>query len=123
MFVCCECCVLSGRGTCDELITRPEESYLLWCVVVCDLETSWMRRPWPRFFFIIYELYFLHLYTHVVIHIMTHYSTDTLPKCTCFGRLIPAQEGLLMLTVVLCHLPPNNPDTWTLDVLPLRYQL
>ena len=32
---------------CDELITRPEESYRLWCVVVCDLKTSWMRRPWP----------------------------------------------------------------------------
>ena len=44
MFVCC---VLSGRGLCDELITRPEESYWLWCVVVCDLETSRMRRPWP----------------------------------------------------------------------------
>jgi hypothetical protein len=28
--------VLSGRGLCDELITRPEESYRL--VVVCDLE-------------------------------------------------------------------------------------
>jgi hypothetical protein len=39
--------VLSGRGLCDELITRSEESYRLWCVVVCDLETSWMRRPWP----------------------------------------------------------------------------
>jgi len=38
MFVCCECCVLSGRGLCDKLITRPEESYQLWCVVVCDLE-------------------------------------------------------------------------------------
>jgi hypothetical protein len=38
MFVCCECCVLSGRGLCDELITCPEESYRLWCVVVCDLE-------------------------------------------------------------------------------------
>jgi hypothetical protein len=47
IFVCCECCVLSGRGLCDELITRPEESYRLWCVVVYDLETSWMRRPWP----------------------------------------------------------------------------
>jgi hypothetical protein len=40
MFVCCECCVLSGRGLCDVLITRPEESYQLWCVVVCDLQTS-----------------------------------------------------------------------------------
>jgi hypothetical protein len=38
MFVCCECCVLSGRGLCDELITRPEESYQLRRVVVCDLE-------------------------------------------------------------------------------------
>ena len=40
MFVCCECCVLSGRDLCEELITHPEESYRLWCVVVCDLETS-----------------------------------------------------------------------------------
>ena len=40
MFVCCECCVLSGRGLCDGLITRPEESYRLWRVAVCDLETS-----------------------------------------------------------------------------------
>ena len=40
MFVRCECCVLSGRGLCDELITHPEESYRLWCVVVCDQETT-----------------------------------------------------------------------------------
>jgi hypothetical protein len=40
MFVCCECCVVSGRGLCDGLITRPEESYRLWRVVVCDQETS-----------------------------------------------------------------------------------
>jgi len=40
-------CVLSGRDMCDELITRQEEYYRLWCVVVCDLETSWMRRIWP----------------------------------------------------------------------------
>ena len=31
---------MSGRGLCDELITLPEESYRLWCVVVCDLETT-----------------------------------------------------------------------------------
>jgi len=35
MDVCSECCVLSSRGICDELITRPEESYRLWCDVVC----------------------------------------------------------------------------------------
>jgi hypothetical protein len=39
MFVCCECCVLSGRGLCDGLITRPKESYRPWRVV-CDQETS-----------------------------------------------------------------------------------
>jgi len=39
--------VLSGRGLCDELITRPEESYRLWCVFVCDLEISRMIRSWP----------------------------------------------------------------------------
>ena len=44
MDVCVECFVLSGRGLSDELITCPEESYRLWCVVVCDLETSRMRR-------------------------------------------------------------------------------
>jgi len=37
--------VLSGRGLCDELIARPEESYRL-CCVVCDLETSRMGAPY-----------------------------------------------------------------------------
>ena len=45
IFVCCECRVLSGRGLCDEVITRPEEFYRLWCVVVCDLETSRIGAP------------------------------------------------------------------------------
>jgi hypothetical protein len=35
MFVCCECCVFSGRGLCDGPIPRPEESYRLWRVIVC----------------------------------------------------------------------------------------
>ena len=39
--------MLSGRGLCDELITRPEESYRLWCVVVGDQETSKMRSLKP----------------------------------------------------------------------------
>jgi len=42
MFICYECCVLSGRGLCDGLITRTEESYRLWRVV-CDKETLKMR--------------------------------------------------------------------------------
>ena len=32
MFVCCECCVLLGRGLGEGLIPRPEESYRLWRV-------------------------------------------------------------------------------------------
>jgi hypothetical protein len=32
--VSCECCVLSGRGHCVGLITRPEEPYQVWCVRV-----------------------------------------------------------------------------------------
>ena len=46
MSVSCEYYVLSGRGLCDELITRTEESYRLCCVVVCDLETSRMGAPY-----------------------------------------------------------------------------
>ena len=38
--------MLSGRSLCDELIARPEESYRLCCVVVCDLETSRMGAPY-----------------------------------------------------------------------------
>ena len=38
--------MLSDRGLCDELITRPEESYRLCCVVVCDLETSRIGVPY-----------------------------------------------------------------------------
>jgi hypothetical protein len=47
MSVCCDCRELSSRGLCIGLITRTEEFYQLWFVVVCDLENSWMRRPWP----------------------------------------------------------------------------
>ena len=38
--------MLSGRSLFDELITRPQESYRLCCVVVCDLETSRMSAPY-----------------------------------------------------------------------------
>jgi len=39
--------MLAGRGLCDGLITRPEESYRLWRAVVCDQETSKTRRLEP----------------------------------------------------------------------------
>jgi hypothetical protein len=37
--------LLSGSGLCEELITRPKESYRLCCVAVCDLETSGIGAP------------------------------------------------------------------------------
>jgi len=46
--------VLSGRGLSDELMTRPEESYRLWCVVVCDLETSRIGAPYIYIYIYIY---------------------------------------------------------------------
>jgi len=51
---------LSGRGLCDELITRPEESYRLCRVVVCDLETSRIGAPY------IYNISSLRVKTHFV---------------------------------------------------------
>ena len=64
IFVCCECRVLSGRGLCDELITRPEESYRL-CCVVCDLETSRMGAPY--IYVISHQEWVLHIYMTLVI--------------------------------------------------------
>jgi hypothetical protein len=49
MFVCCECCVLSGRGLCDGLITRPEEAHRPWRVVVRDQETSQNEEAKARY--------------------------------------------------------------------------
>ena len=46
MSVSCECCVFSGRNLCNRLITRPEESYRLWYIVECNLETLRKRKPW-----------------------------------------------------------------------------
>ena len=41
-FVSVVCCQVEVSAT-----GWSEESYRLWCVVVCDIETSEMRRPWP----------------------------------------------------------------------------
>ena len=75
IFVCCECRVLSGRGLGDELITRPEESYQLCCVVVCDLETSRMGAPY------IYDITSLRVKHQIsgknlVLHLSTYSTSD-----------------------------------------------
>jgi len=60
-------CVLSGRGLCGELIPRSEESYRLWYVVVCDLETTWTRRPWPTGGCCDKKKYFDHSYVKLLL--------------------------------------------------------
>jgi hypothetical protein len=45
MSVCFECCVLSGRGMCDELI-NPQRNPTECDVSECDRGSSIMRRPW-----------------------------------------------------------------------------
>ena len=84
MFVCCECCVLSGRGLCDELITRPEESYRLCCVVVCDLETSRMGGPY------IYDISRLRVkLTQMEVNIKIKNQHDKQHKAASSGKFLP----------------------------------
>jgi len=66
---------LSGRGLCDELITRPEESYRLCCVVVCDLETSRIGAPY--------------------IYDVSNLRVKTAP--TCFGAVTPSSGSALFV--------------------------
>jgi hypothetical protein len=51
MSVCCECCVLSGRGSYDGPITRPEDSYGRLSVVsgvFCQAEVLTMGRSFVQ---------------------------------------------------------------------------
>jgi hypothetical protein len=46
MSVSCECGVLSRRGLCVGLITRPEESYRVWCVHLSVIVRPHKGRMW-----------------------------------------------------------------------------
>ena len=73
IFVCCECRVLSGRGLCDEVITRPDESYRLCCVVVCDLETSRIGAPY------IYIYIYIYIYNISCLRVKNDWSYTSIP--------------------------------------------
>ena len=73
MSVCCDCCGLSGRGLCDGLITRPEESYRLWCVWVW----SWILDNYEA-------LGYWELLRHgkdVLLHIFDALASSSNTKC------------------------------------------
>jgi len=87
IFVCCECRVLSGRGLCDELFTRPEESYRLCCVVVCDLETSRMGAPY------IYDISTLRVND---LDLLTHMNAE-------YGRQFTGNMYCIAVCVTIRH--------------------
>ena len=73
--------MLSGRGLCDELITRPEESYRVCCVVVCDLETSRMGAPY------IYDISRLRVKVAFLCNICIQHTMDQAEKILRYAVL------------------------------------
>jgi len=91
---------LSGRGLCDELITRPEEFYRLCCVVVCDLETSRIGAPY------IYDISTLRVKRNLVqIRIPYFYFKATInPKVLVFLIRTVLLRTISCLSTNLCDL-------------------
>jgi len=79
--------VLSGRGLCDELITRPEESYRLCGVVVCDLETSRMGAPY------IYDI--SHLRVNWFLQLITSWLTSPISS-VLYSRISESLRGIFV---------------------------
>jgi hypothetical protein len=91
--------VLWSRGLCDELITRPEESYRLCCVVVCDLETSRICTPY------VYDISHLRVkkpcwmylfMLQIIATKCTHYNVLIYRTPTCFGRYWPVNRSVVV---------------------------
>jgi hypothetical protein len=95
MIVCFVCCVLSRRGLRVALITWPEESYRLWCVVVFDLDTPWMRRPWPT------GAVAPKILTVLFIHVLSVYVIrDTRPSYRPDANLSHYNTGSLLADII-----------------------
>jgi hypothetical protein len=75
----CLLCVLSGRGLCDGLITRPEESYRLWRVVVCDQENLMNEEAIARAGLQCQRKLYIYIYLQKV-------ETIFIPKCILTGK-------------------------------------
>jgi len=93
--------MLSGRGLCDELITRPEESYLLCCVVVCDLETSRMGAP----YIYIYDISRLRVKLYCTLE---HPVVLSCPLCRITG-------AVFFLGIISCRPHYESPLNISLD--------
>jgi len=69
------------------MITRPEESYRLWCVVLCDLETS--RIGAPYIYMYVYDISSLRVKRNIQVgvklnHISMFSVTNNSLICECF---------------------------------------
>ena len=63
--------MLSGRGLCDELITRPGVLPTV-LVVVCDLETSRIGAPYIYIYIYIYDISSLRVKRRLKIKFVIH---------------------------------------------------
>jgi len=109
---------LSGRGLCDELITRPEESYRLWCVVVCDLETSRIGAPYIYMTLVASYIYDISSLRVKVTDMPCNYLTGIQPCCLqanltflSFSRLLTKMDKELVFEKFCSH--PFMPLTTT----------
>jgi len=102
--------VLSGRGLCDELITRPEESYRLCCVVLCDLETSIMGAPY------IYDISRLRVNNPTALPLRNGPSAPTQKR-----KSEPPELGLTFRRKEIFLSPPGRRTKFSVVVNPLRY--
>ena len=96
--------MLSGRGLCDELITRPEESYRLWCVVVCDLETSSIGAPYICIYIYIYIHIYIYTYKNDISSLRVKSCLLSLCLQSFRSILFPDNTkcDLILASVVLC---------------------
>ena len=95
--------MLSGRGLRDGLITRPEESYRRWCIVVCDLETH---------SFTLSKLQ-LRVYSHVIHNLIFPYRLRLYIQQTCHHKpyqleLSPHLDTPTVLNFFHCTYDPDN---------------
>ena len=110
IFVCCECRLLSGRGLFDELITRPEESYRLWRVVVYDLETSRIGAPY------IYDSSNLRV-KNVLVYLSCYFSWSH-PNVFSLSRCIPRVSSV-KIQLIYCQLKWRHVSTQGIIIRPI----
>jgi len=76
------CCQVEGSARADQ---SAQVSYRLWCVVVCYLITSIMRRPWAALGRSatgnIYIYIYIYTYTHIQALLATQLKFSTYEVC------------------------------------------